>query len=172
MKQTILIFCLVCAGCGDEPDPAYVVDGGGDDNNNATDADSDTDTDSDTDSDTDADSDTDSDTDTALTCGEMGRPVAGFCWYRSGVGRHCLEACEDNGGYNQATRTYAGSEGTNINCELVGAAFGFDSIVSNQHAGGIGCAVISTALIRDPDPTLESATNDGISAARFCACNQ
>ena len=72
MRQTILIAFLV-AGCADEPDPAYIVDAGGD-------------------ADTDTDTDTDADTD--LTCGDTGRPVAGFCWYRSAVGRHCLEACE------------------------------------------------------------------------------
>ena len=46
-----------------------------------------------------------------------GRAVGGACWYLSAEERNCDDACSSHGGYNEATRTYAGSSGTNANCD-------------------------------------------------------
>jgi hypothetical protein len=49
-----------------------------------------------------------------------GVAVGGFCWFVGGTGADCNSTCAAQGRvYDEATRTYAGSDGTNANCEAV-----------------------------------------------------
>ncbi|MEQ1565773.1 MAG: hypothetical protein ABMA64_09065 [Myxococcota bacterium] len=142
-----------------------------------TDTDTDTDTDSDADSDTDTDTDTDADsdadsgvpapTDTAVAaCTEVG----GVCWYLGDAGASCTDTCAAHGGYDEATRTYAGSDGTLDQCyEVLDAlAAGSFSFGDTTNGPGLGCYVEFGDRVRTTFPTDEGATFFGV--ARACAC--
>jgi hypothetical protein len=72
--------------------------------------------------------------------------------------------------YDAATRTYAGSDGTDQNCAAVATAFGAPMFAGSGAfgLGGVGCAHDSVITARDLDPTTASAANIGL--LRFCAC--
>lgn len=48
-----------------------------------------------------------------------GATAGGHCWYLSEPGQTCDRLCLEYGGYDDATRTYAGSQGTDENCRFV-----------------------------------------------------
>jgi len=48
-----------------------------------------------------------------------GQVVGGFCWYLGTANQSCDTVCQDHGGYHEATRFYAGSDGTTPNCTAV-----------------------------------------------------
>lgn len=48
-----------------------------------------------------------------------GDELGGACWHLGPLGQSCHEVCAPRGGYDEATRTYAGSEGTVDQCEQV-----------------------------------------------------
>ena len=56
------------------------------------------------------------------TC--AGTWVGGYCWYFGAEGESCTEVCASHDGYHKATRTYAGSDGTDSNCYTVLSALG------------------------------------------------
>lgn len=45
-----------------------------------------------------------------------GTKVGGYCWHMAPDRQSCAAVCSSRGGYNQATRTFAGSDGTFSNC--------------------------------------------------------
>nr|MDJ0767129.1 hypothetical protein [Myxococcota bacterium] len=132
-----------------------------------------TDTDSDTEIDTDTEVDTDSDTGPA--CG--GLEMGGFCWYFGEDGQSCDAVCADHGGYHEATRTYAGSDGTNAQCNDLLTAFGAaatftdDGYFEQAEGIGIGCSEYEKSERR----RITAPTTDDISYVwgyrRVCACN-
>lgn len=103
-------------------------------------------------------------------CG--GTSVGGFCWYKSANSGNCTTACATHGGYNTATLTYAGSAGTDSNCQAVMDALGgmgSGAILPSSIVAGIGCSLTEGGRIRASNPTTESAVLPN--AVRACACN-
>lgn len=77
------------------------------------------------------------------SCG--GVMVGCYCWYLSNTYGSCTQVCASHGGYHEATRTYAGSDGTDSNCWEVLVALGAppdaDGIlyVGELRLVGLGC---------------------------------
>lgn len=114
------------------------------------------------------------------TCG--GAKFADACWYLAAIGQSCAELCASYGGYNEATRTVAGSEGTDSNCatvmDLVGAPpdrNSFDGNIAARPYSSCGCFVDDADgsmpnRLRSPYPTsAECGTSEW---QRVCACNE
>ena len=103
-----------------------------------------------------------------------GVSVGGYCWYASASSGDCTSTCSTHGGYNDATRDYVGSAGSDANCEAVLDALGLtlgSSVYSGSWGTGIGCGYDS-----DPDRWRDTspATTAGASftsVIRACACN-
>lgn len=77
-----------------------------------------------------------------VTCD--GLLVEDYCWYLGAQGQSCDVVCASHGGYDEATRTYAGSEGSNSNCytvlAAVGAPVGYsDNVTTESNWAGLGC---------------------------------
>jgi hypothetical protein len=108
----------------------------------------------------------------AATC-QAGVAVGGACWFLGESGQSCTEVCEGVGfPYDEATRTYAGSDGTNEHCGEVLDALG--ALASPPFAidcspDGLGCVRESGSQdsFRCTDPTTADA---GESGRRACAC--
>jgi hypothetical protein len=108
--------------------------------------------------------------------GCQGVQVGGFCWYFGVDSASCQTVCASHGGYDEATRTYAGSAGSAANCRQVFQALGIplgDFYETSQ--GGIGCFAIQNTSGRynqywDKQPTTASATYGVPGRRRVCAC--
>lgn len=111
----------------------------------------------------------------ASVCGvaSEGILVGGFCWYEGGDNESCTTVCTGRGGYNDATRTYAGSDGSVANCNAVKLAFGANTSGTSGSLPGIGCNARFDGRFRgitDTGTTDEStASTSGYN--RYCACN-
>lgn len=70
-------------------------------------------------------------------CG--GVEVGGYCWYLGAEGKNCDQVCVSHGGYHEATRTYAGSDGTDNNCIQVLDALGAPDGEFRTQSGYEGC---------------------------------
>jgi hypothetical protein len=101
-----------------------------------------------------------------------GVAVGGFCWFVGGTGADCNSTCAAQGRvYDEATRTYAGSDGTNANCEAVlRTALGVPGPlpVVDESGNDMGCMTAPFALRRGLDPTTSGASCPV--CARYCAC--
>ena len=105
-----------------------------------------------------------------------GIEVGGACWFLGALGESCTDVCGATGfPYDEATRTFAGSEGTAGNCTLVLDALGAPGTVVTEFPcdtdASIGCHVEpggSFERIRCTRPTLPEAFVAGTS--RACAC--
>lgn len=100
-----------------------------------------------------------------------GVEVGGACWFLSESGQSCSDVCAAVGfPYNEATRTYAGSDGTNAHCEEVLDALGQpgDPVFSEMCDSGLGCVKESDSSqrFRCTIPTDPDAEN----GQRACAC--
>ena len=105
-----------------------------------------------------------------------GHVVEGACWYLSAEERSCDDACSSHGGYAEATRTFAGSSGTNANCDAVLDALGVaGSRTSTLAVSGaaVGCFYmnLADARYRVQDMTTSSSATYTW-ARRACACNE
>jgi hypothetical protein len=112
-------------------------------------------------------------TTTTIPCGAI---VGGFCWFKAADGANCDTTCAAAGRvYSDATRDYAGSNGTDANCGAVAAALGPVAVgpTAAMSDGGYGCIDIEAnangAILRITSPPTDStsAHNPGY---RFCAC--
>ena len=123
---------------------------------------------------------------------EVGIEVGGALWYLADDGASCDDTCASHGGYNEATRTYAGvideadvTVGVNINnCDAVlNALAGTDGAGSIEFDGpdiGAGCFLFyfQEKWTRSLDPviTLSNSFYDGTELSiifqRACACNE
>jgi hypothetical protein len=143
------------------------------DEDSGADGDADTDSDSDSDTDSDADSDTDSDTDADTDMECQGEIVGDACWYLGEDRQSCAAVCQNHNGYDQATRSYAGSDGTDDNCEAVLTALGKPGTVDLTSQGyGTGCFWgdgTNQSYRDDTTATTAAATGEGM--LRTCACN-
>jgi len=108
------------------------------------------------------------------TCSVGGESIGGACWYLSAEGASCDTACSGRGGYNSATRTYAGSDGSNANCEAVmNALLGVNGVAVTDGdfgVGGLGCGENSNSRFREILTPTTSDASFGI-VKRACACN-
>ncbi|MBS7701668.1 DUF1554 domain-containing protein [Chelatococcus sp. YT9] len=108
-------------------------------------------------------------------CNTGGVEINGACWYAGANGDSCTTVCATRGGYNIATRNFAGSGGSNSNCQTVLNALGLGSgSVSEAGAHGAGCAAVQIMVgiqqrRRMTGATTAEATDAQI--ARACACN-
>jgi hypothetical protein len=108
----------------------------------------------------------------AATC-QAGVDVGGACWFLGETGQSCTEVCDGVGfPYDEATRTYAGSEGTDEHCEQVLAALGAlgaPPFPIDCSPDGLGCVRESGSQdsFRCTDPTTADAGDSGM---RACAC--
>jgi hypothetical protein len=152
------------------------IDGDTDgDSDGDSDGDTDTDTDGDTDADTDTDGDTDADTDTDTdtgSCVASGVMIGGHCWYLGSDGQNCTAVCEENDLiYDEATKTFAGSEGTNFDClDVVKALVDTEITLINTTSDGLGCCASEDFAIRDETPTGPNTFKSNIK--RMCACER
>ena len=102
--------------------------------------------------------------------------VDGVCWYLAPVGQSCDDACAGGtrGGYNAATLTYAGSDGTNANCESVLDALGAPGTAVTDLAfnKGVGCFAypVNSLRYRDTGAATTGAATYSV-YSRACACN-
>ncbi len=110
------------------------------------------------------------------TC--SGTEMAGSCWYFGGENVSCDAVCASHGGYDDATRAYAGSSGSSGNCRSVIATLNItldDFFETTQ--GGLGCFTIQTTSGNyygywDEQPTLADATYVTPGRRRICACQR
>jgi hypothetical protein len=107
-------------------------------------------------------------------CTGGGKCVGGSCWYLGAYGESCDTVCSSNGGYNDATRTYAGSSGTDANClSVLTALNGGTGSMNTSSSPGFGCwvydAAHSYARYRSTGTT-DASTALG-TTRRACACN-
>jgi hypothetical protein len=115
-----------------------------------------------------------------------GTSVGGACWYYGDIGESCEVVCALYGGYDEATRTYAGSDGTDSNCSQVLDALGAlpdtdGQLTTYTEGQGLGCHVWVIALGTEGVRaqwyrSLASTTPEAASAdpwvRRACACQQ
>lgn len=115
--------------------------------------------------------------------------VGGACWFFGATGESCDAVCGNRSlSYDDATDTYAGSGGTNAQCEQVLQALRDTNVAVPDDVDGIDAAVVGgsgrgchtgslcpegadglpSCWLRDPSPTSPSASN-GVSR-RACAC--
>jgi hypothetical protein len=107
-----------------------------------------------------------------------GADVGGACWFLGAGGASCDDACNSLGlTYDDATRTYAGSDGTHASCEGVLDALAvpadvFTSTLCTLPGGDIGCAYDSVEgnRFRCSEPTTTS-TGTFSDWSRACACS-
>jgi cysteine-rich repeat protein len=115
-------------------------------------------------------------------CAERsGAWVGGACWFLGDAGASCAETCAGAGlGYDDATRTVAGSSGTNASCTSVLSALGFvvGSAQTRMCDTGIGCfgqALLSPLPLasagRCTGPPTDAESAPPANAKRACACS-
>jgi len=111
---------------------------------------------------------TSSTTSTTSTTLCTGVSVGGACWFVAN-GTSCDTECADNGlTYDEATRTYAGSDGTDAGCAALATAFSLPYTGSNVTDVGVGCFFdFEGGGRRDLSPTTSAAS---AVVWRFCAC--
>jgi len=98
---------------------------------------------------------------------------SGACWFQAGFGQDCDDFCSAMGRtYDDATRTYAGSDGTDAGCEAVGNALAnlwlFDG--PDVCVFGYGCHLRGTRIYRCVTPVTTPSTTYPLDGYRFCAC--
>jgi hypothetical protein len=107
-----------------------------------------------------------------VEAGCAGDLVGGYCWYLGGSGDSCTTVCSSHGGYNAATASYAGSSGSNANCQAVAAAVSPGTWLgecSSPDGSGCGKDMFGKVCRETNYATTSDAT---VTGNRFCACNQ
>jgi len=98
--------------------------------------------------------------------------LGGFCWFLGPLGQDCDTVCDDNDRtYDAATDTYAGSTGSNANCQAVLNDVGVAGAVADIGVcagGGLGCYAGPGGTRCLTPPTVSGDSDPG--AARLCAC--
>ncbi len=104
-----------------------------------------------------------------------GVSIGGACWFLTAQGDDCDTTCAAAGLlYDEATRTYVGSDGTNANCETVMDALGAEGsgapVDINSCDNGYGCVTEFGDRARCTDPVTDSIAIAS-SLYRICACS-
>jgi len=104
--------------------------------------------------------------------------VAGACWYLA-PDTSCSAICGLAGlQYSEATRTFAGSDGAEVNCTTVATALGGGAAVDGDCASvglsGLGCVALTEGVpfpvvVRCVTPPTTAGASE-IGALRVCAC--
>lgn len=111
----------------------------------------------------------------AASCGSGGAGAGGLCWYLGNEDlASCTQVCASHGGYNEGTASFAGSGGTDAQCQQVLTALGvFTGTLQNTNTlngvSGLGCGLYGQMPYR-----VTSATTAGAMSTvyrRACACN-
>jgi hypothetical protein len=109
-----------------------------------------------------------------LSGGVEAAGLPGTCWYSGALGENCDTVCGNASGlaYGDATKTYAGSGGTDAQCQEVMTALGQSGSVTSAATGlGLGCGRYQSGYNgRDTDATLSTASDSSFS--RACACRE
>ena len=106
----------------------------------------------------------------APACG--GVMVGGYCWYLGGPYDNCDDACSTHGGCNLAgTKDYAGSGGSDANCQAVLVALGYPAgaVLGQSTTAGCFFNAVSIKRMRGSITTTCAASNAKF--RRACACN-
>jgi hypothetical protein len=106
--------------------------------------------------------------------GCAGKIVGGYCWYLGASARSCEQVCASRGGANAATITYAGTGGTNAQCNSVLTALGVPGTMTGDagtcHAA-LGCGLLFGVRGRCVNAPTTTAAWYFIGNQRACACN-
>jgi len=112
-------------------------------------------------------------TSTEDNCG--GQVVGGFCWYLGALDESCDTVCINRGGYNDGTRTFAGSDGSTQNCSnFLSALITLAGAVNDSACiSGLGCTLtfVGGGKMRCTSPATDSSSTNG-QENRACACNE
>lgn len=104
-----------------------------------------------------------------------GQSVGGHCWYLGAAAESCSTVCASHGGYNSATRSYAGASGSTANCEAVLTALnapGSTVTSDNTCPVALECVYsVATMLRIQCTNGAESAAASNAAGVRACACN-
>lgn len=107
------------------------------------------------------------------TCGPpCEATTGGFCWFFGADGDSCDTVCSGVGGtYDPATASYAGSGGSDANCQNVLLALGSTATFATGGicSIGLGCASAGSFDLRCPTPATTAAAA-GAGFRRPCAC--
>ncbi len=104
----------------------------------------------------------------------------GFYWYLGEKNQSCDEVCASRGGYNEVTKTFAGSVAdgdfsNQSNClavlEYLGAGDGSVDVNQGPEATGCFLRILQDGRYMSPEVTTSSASG-GLNEARACACNE
>lgn len=102
-------------------------------------------------------------------CPAGGAEVGGYCWYYGADNQSCTAVCGGVGeAYNEATRTFAGSDGTDNDCHDVLDALGVAPSPITSPGLAAGCATFEGDRRRYSNSTTAGATWSG--TRRACAC--
>lgn len=108
---------------------------------------------------------------TACPGGGVEVPESSACWFAAEINESCDDACARNSLiYDEITRTFSGSEGTDEGCLAVLDALEMgEGRINSQEGDGFGCMLAANVgRFRDPNPTTSTRRNTG--AQRACAC--
>jgi hypothetical protein len=108
-----------------------------------------------------------------VSCGSGGLKVGGYCWYLGAINASCVTTCAGHGAYDTATQSYAGSSGTNADCQSVLSTLGvpsgaFFAVVG----GGLGCYVDTATGNHARDMTATLSGTVALGVRRACACSE
>lgn len=112
-------------------------------------------------------------------CGCDAVIVGAQCWHYGGSNQSCDDVCASYDGYNAATRTYAGSGGTNANCAAVLDALGAPGGGVSTVGGGLSGAQRYAGCQYDDGKAAERLRGTDLTESdralnnhlRACACN-
>lgn len=108
----------------------------------------------------------------APTCG--GAEVGGYCWYYGAMGQSCAVACASVSLTcdETATRNYAGSAGTNANCQAVLDALGAPADASmGSTPVALGCYYGTSMTGRTRGSSTTTCASSTGTTNRACVCN-
>lgn len=110
-------------------------------------------------------------------CSGSGASVGGATWFLGEPDQSCADVCAARGlQYDEATRTFAGSEGTSEQCNAVLNALGAPGglVETTECIEGLGCIydTVFQARYRCSTPTTDAAavSDPGFDDRRACAC--
>lgn len=120
-------------------------------------------------------------TDSIKSYGTLSKQSNLYCWYLGNMGSSCSSVCSSaNRTYHDATKSYAGSNGTSENCKQIASLFTTDlghidlntNFIPNGSGQNLGCSVYSFFGVDIVYRYLTSTDSSASEAnhRRICAC--
>ena len=106
------------------------------------------------------------------TCQGDGVPVGGTCWYLGKKGESCDTVCTPYAGVNAATTTFAGSSGSNANCQEVLDMFDTENGAVSTSSNARGCQYNPANSNNRRGTTATTNSSSNSSWRRACSCSQ